>query len=133
MAIEIKGRGAGWNVDDSACRIEGHSSPVVRRARCFPGVRWPGVIPEFSRMRNGVEAPSKLSRAHIVGMDISGGGRKSLRHFSAHDNEVFINDSRRVQRNVVVSVVAAKILSQIDPAILTKRRNRLSRLRIERV
>ena len=74
--------------------------------------RWPCVIAEFAGMRNGMEAPAKRARAHIVGADVAGRRRKGLGHFSAHDNEVLVDEPGRVHGDGVGARVAAKVFAR---------------------
>src|SRR5579864_9617425 len=74
-AIEI-GRGrACRNVDDSTLTIKRHAGPVVSGTARLPGIFRPGVVAEFSRVRNSVKRPAQLAGANVVSADVPGRGR----------------------------------------------------------
>src|SRR5580700_3686864 len=131
--VKIHHGGTGWDIDDAACRIKRHASPVVRRAGGLPGIRRPSFIAGFAGMRNGVEGPAESAGANIECANVTGRRRMRLRVAAANDDEVLVNDSRSGEDDGLFFVVATQLLAQIDAAVLSEARDRLAGLCIEAI
>ena len=64
-AVPIGGRRAGRSVNDAALGIERHTHPAIRRAAVRPRLLRPGVVTEFSGMRDGVKRPAQRLAARL--------------------------------------------------------------------
>src|ERR1700756_2710980 len=80
-----------------------------------------------------MESPSKLAGMHVVSADIPRRRRVRLWITAPNDDQVFVDDARRSERNRLRLKVAPKILAQIDAARLAKRWDRMARFRIEAI
>ena len=77
-AIKVKGSGTGRNKYQAALFIQAHPAPTVSATTIFPGVLGPGIVAQFTKVRDSVKGPAKFSRTHVIGADVSGSGRQVL-------------------------------------------------------
>ncbi len=103
-AIEVEDGRTGGHIHDAAFGIDRHAGPVVCGAGILPGVFGPGVIAEFARMRDGVKGPAHSAGVHIEGADVTRRRGMGFGILSAHDDQVFVNRSRRAERNRLLLV-----------------------------
>src|SRR5580700_4271515 len=99
----------------------------------LPRIFWPGLVARFSGVGYRVKAPAECTCTHVVCTNVSRRRRQRLGHLSADDDEIFVDHARSRERDRLKLVVAAKVLSEIDPAALAKIRNRLACRRIQRI
>src|SRR6185295_3390819 len=99
----------------------------------FPRVFRPGVITEFTRMRDGVEAPAKFSGAHVKRTDVAGRRRQVFTHDAAQDQQIAVDDSRSACGNRDLLRIAAQALAQIDTPRFSKTRYGLAGDGVNRV
>src|SRR5215468_3459836 len=64
--VKIICRGTGGDVHNSSPRIDGHAGPIVRACAVGPGIFRPGLVTEFTGMRDRVEGPCQVASAHAV-------------------------------------------------------------------
>src|SRR5579859_5025493 len=98
-AIEVEGRRSRRYVHNPAVGIERHACPVIGSAGSLPGIFRPRLIAKLAWMKIGMKAPTKSPGVDVERTDIARRGRKSLRLFAAHDDEVLIDDTWSRQRN----------------------------------
>src|SRR5262249_10294535 len=133
-AVKVVGRRASGRIHESALLVERHTRPRIRTACVLPRVSRPRVVAELARVRNRVEGPSFLARAHIERPDVTRRRREPFRHDRSQDDEVVVENAWRVDANTERARIAAlEPLTQIDPAVLTKTGNRLPGRSIERI
>src|SRR6266446_8450681 len=132
-AIKIKCSRSGRDEDDAALLIDGHSSPIVRRAAGFSRAGWPGVITKFAVVRNGVKRPTKFAGTRIVGAHVTGRSRQSFGIASSHDDQVLVHNPRAGQGDRLLLGVAPQVFAKIDSSILAKGRNGLAGGSVQRV
>ncbi len=70
-AIEIVARRAHREIHQAAALIQRERRPYVGVAGEFPGIVAPGIVAEFARLRNSVEAPDALAGARIEGAHVA--------------------------------------------------------------
>src|SRR5580765_3824621 len=58
-------------VEHVQIRIVSAGQPT-RRAAALPAIARPGVVPEFTRLRNRIKTPDPLSRGGVVSIHITG-------------------------------------------------------------
>jgi len=104
-AVEVVLGAGGGRVEDAALGIDGEFTPDVGAADALICILGPGVVPELTGPRHGVEAPDELAGADIEGANVAGGdieganvaggGAVTLIGGRAEDEEIFENFSRR--------------------------------------
>ena len=132
-AVKIKRRRARRHKHDPPLHIHGHSCPVVRRADRFVRTRRPRVVTKLARLRNRMKIPAHFPRAYIKCANIARRRRQRLRISSARDEQIFVNHHRTRQRHKRIGIFTAQVVAQIDAPIRSKRRDRFSRRRIQRI
>ena len=132
-AIKVRDRRTGGHVEDAAFLIKRHAGPVIGRAGVQPCVLRPRVVAVFARIRDGVEAPAQSAGVHVEGADVAGRRRMRLRIAPADDDQVFIDNAGRGQRDGLFAVVAAQIFPEIDAAVFSKALDRTATCGIERI
>ena len=69
-AIKVRRRRPSRDVDNAPPNVDGHPRPRIRAAGSLPCIGRPGVVAEFTRVRNRVKGPADPSAAHVVGAHI---------------------------------------------------------------
>ena len=131
--VEIESRGAGGNEDNAAGDVDSHTGPIVGGAAGLPRVLRPSVGSEFAWVRNGVKRPAELAGAHFIGADIARRSGERFGFASAHDHQVFINDGGAGHEDRLIRGIAAEVLAEIDATVFAESRDRLARVRVERI
>ena len=73
-----------------------------------------------------MEGPAQLAAANVIGADITRRRWQGFRQAAANDDQVFIDACWTGQRNRLQFRIAPKTISQINPSIVSKHRNRLA-------
>src|SRR6266436_2236343 len=121
-AVEIKRGRTCWDIDNAAPGIECHSGPIVRGPAGLPRILRPSVIAKFTGMRDGVERPAQPTGSSVVGANVAGRRRESLRVAAAEYYEVLVNDAWAGQINrLSAGRFAAQVFAEIDSAAVSKR------------
>ena len=131
--IEVTRGRPGRHIDEAPRLVERHPGPAVGAAAVLPGALRPRGVPEFARMRNGVEGPAQRARPHVVGANVTRGGRQPLADAAADDHQILVDDSGRRESHALRLRIAAEILAQVDPPGGAEGIERLSRRGVERV
>src|SRR4051812_3057382 len=63
---------------------------------------------------------------YVIRSDVTRRSRKGLRSTEPDDDQVFVNNSRRGQGDIVLLIVTAQSLAKVDHAALAKARNGLA-------
>src|SRR5262249_44714666 len=92
-AIKIICGWPGRHKDDTAPRIQCHTTPVVGAAARAPSIWRPRFVSRFTRMRNRVKGPSQLTCTHVKGADVSRRRGQALRFATANDDEILVDDT----------------------------------------
>src|SRR4029453_9393747 len=133
-AVEVVGRRAGPGVDETALDVERESRPRVRATDVFPRILRPGVVAGLARMRDRVERPALAAGVDVEGADVARRRRQSLGDDRAEDQQVFVEDTGRVDADADRAGLAAlEAEAQVDAAVLAEVRDRLAGRRVERV
>ena len=131
--VEV-GRGrTGRHVNDAPLCIDCHPRPIVRRAAVCPGVRGPGVIAEFARVRNGVERPAQFAGPDVVGADIARWRGQRFRIAPAHNQQIFEHDAGTGHQPRLLFRIAAQVFAQIDSPVPAEGRYGMAGLCVESV
>ena len=121
-AVEVGGGRAGGDENEAPLVVHRHARPVVGGADAEPGVGRPGVVAELAGMRDGVEDPPHLAGAHVEGADVPGGGGARLGVPRRQDQQVPVDDPRRVRDDEQVRHVAAGVEPVVEVDAAPRRR-----------
>jgi hypothetical protein len=136
-SVEIKNCATGGDIEDAALGVEGHAGPVVGGTGIFPGVRGPGVVAEFTGLRDSVKAPAQRAGANVEGADIAWRGGVGFRIAATDDDEVLVDDAGSGEGDGLLLEfgveVIAKAFAEIEAAIVGKVGNGFARRCVEGV
>ena len=127
-AVVVVRRGADAGEEQSALLVHHHRRPRVGVPGVVPAAVLPGLVPRLARLRNQVEGPDQLARAHVEGLDVP---RRVARvdepvpHPVADDQQVFEDHRRRCLRVVQPVRAPQQLLGEVDLAPVAKRLDRL--------
>ena len=123
-AIVIVCRRAGGEVGDASFLVDRKIRPGVRSAVPLVRIGRPRLIAIFTRQRDRVECPCRLSSEHIIGAEPAGRVVVSLARRRTEDDQVLEYVSRALALNDADRLrVAAEPFSQIDISVFAKRSN----------
>ena len=133
-AVEIVGGGSRRGEDETALLVEGDAGPGVGAAGVFPGVLRPRLVAELAGVRDGVERPLLPAGVDVERADVTRRRGQPFRHDRSDNQEVAVEHAGRVDADVERARIASgEALAQIDAAVLSEPRHRLTRVRVERV
>ena len=122
-AVEVGGGRAGGDEHQPPLVVHRHARPVVGGADAEPRVRRPGVVAVLAGMRDGAEDPPDLAGAGVECADVPGGGGVGLGVPRRQDEQVLVDDPRRVRDDEQVRDVAAGVepVVEVDAAPVAER------------
>ena len=120
-AIEVVLRAGGRRVDDTARFVDRKLAPDIGAADGLPRIGRPGVVAEFTWMRDRVKGPHLFTCAHIKGAYVARGRTVSLVRSRPQNQEVlkYPAGSGGLDQGEGLGV-AAETLFQIDTAARSK-------------
>src|SRR5437016_11402957 len=74
-AVIVIGRRPGGEVGDAPLFVDGDLAPRVGSARVLPSILRPGLVTEFTGIRDCVESPDQSAANYVVGAEIAGRGK----------------------------------------------------------
>ena len=133
-AVEVVSRRAGGKENDAALGIDGELAPCIGAADVFPGIRRPGVVAEFTGMRDGVEPPRLFAGDDVVRANVAGRREVALAGRGAEDDQV-LEDLSRIRRLDPCERrgIPRVALFEVDRAVRSEREDRLPGPRIDRL
>src|SRR5262245_19981336 len=141
-AVFVDGRRFDRQVGEAGFRIDRDLRPHPDVARPLPRSFFPGVVAEFTRLRNRVELPdlfagADIERAHETFRVRAVAIAEAFEHRRADDHHVVDDGGCRVQADFTLLEIDLFVFAdddadlQVDDAVLTERRDWLAGLRIE--
>ena len=140
-AIKVGGRLFHRQIHQTRIRIRRHLRPNTRVAGIFVGVLQPGLRAGLALLRNGVELPDLLARAHIIRprrtlVVLEAAGREAFAEGRTDQHLVAHNRRRRLPADLARGQVRRDLLIvirlQIHRAIVAERSNPLAGLGVQR-
>src|SRR5271169_5057247 len=132
-AVEIAGGAAGGDVDDAALEIDRHAGPVVGGAGVGPRVLGPGIVAELTGARDGVELPTKLAGAGVVGANVAVRGGKGFALAPADDQQVLVDNAGAGEAHGLLFGVAIQVHVEVDAALVAEAGEKFAGFGVERI
>src|SRR5262249_35494209 len=133
-AVVVAGRLLDREIDRLELLVDGDLRPDARIARVLGRAAQPALGAELAGLRDGVEDPEPLARAHVVAADEALHVARALRIRArpmrgADDHDVFRDDRRRVQADLAVQRVdvLVVVLLEIDDTVYAEALDALAR------
>ena len=131
---EIERRRAGGQKHQTPLLVHRDSAPGIRATGPLPGIRGPGVVAVFARMRDGVEDPTHLARTDVVGSDVTGcRWPRTFGNRRPKNQKVAINCPRSTRVHEEMPGRPPQSITEIDRSVLAKIGNRFPGLGIQRI
>ena len=130
-AVEVEGRRARGGKNHRALRVDRHARPRIGATRNLPRLGGPGIVSEFTRMRDRVETPAQRAGLDVVRPDVAGSAGERLGNGAPDDQQILEHDARRARAHREAQYGAPQPCAQIDPAAVPERTNRLPRRAVE--
>ena len=137
-AVEVHDSRAGRCVENAVLGVERHAGPIVGRSRGFVSVFRPGFVTGFARAVGWCERPSGAVRCGGRRPGCSRGAMDALRHATADDDEIFVDDAGRGEcyrecAEVGLQAVDDQAFAEIDMAVFSKTHDQLAGFGVEAI
>ena len=132
-AVEVGRRRSGRDVDNAATHVEGHAGPRVGTACRLPGGGGPGLVAEFSGVRDRMKCPANRSAAHVVRAYVPRRRAFVFADARALNEKIAVDGTRRRRDEVGIADVAGQAGAEVYGSGVTEGGNGVTGARVERV